>query len=297
MNKDQAVTWGASPAAIQSHYDIGNDFYSLWLDETRTYSCALWSGDEDLKTAQLQKLRWHLEGARARNVNRLLEIGCGWGSLLRLAATEFGVRDVVGLSLSEAQSTWIRSSGIPNTQVHVQSWAEYSPDEPFDAIVSIGAFEHFARIEQSQHEKLAGYRAFFEACHRMLAPGGRMSLQTITYENADREDFSTFFAERIFPESDLPHHAEIFQTSKGLFEVELLRNDREHYARTARCWLSSLRKNRVAAVQMVGEEEVAAFEKYLALLVVGFHTGSMNLARIILRRISPAPTGRSRAKS
>jgi cyclopropane-fatty-acyl-phospholipid synthase len=114
-------------------------------------------------------------------------------------------------------------------------------------------------------------------------------LQSITYENADREDFSKFFAERIFPESDLPHHAEIFQTSKGLFEVETLRNDREHYARTARCWLSNLRKSRTAAVEKVGEAEVAMFEKYLSLLVVGFHTGRMNLTRLALRRIDTPP--------
>jgi cyclopropane-fatty-acyl-phospholipid synthase len=231
----------------------------------------------------LQKLDWHLNGARARNVGRLLDIGCGWGSLLRRAVTDFGVGAAVGLSLSEAQSAWIRDAKLPNTTVHVQSWADYSPDAPFDAIVSIGAFEHFARIEQSQAEKLAGYRAFFSACHRMLVPGGRMSLQSITYENADREDFSNFFAERIFPESDLPHHAEIFQTSKGLFEVEVLRNDREHYARTARCWLSNLRKSRAAAVDKV---EVAMFEKYLSLLVVGFHTSRMNLTRLVLRRLN-----------
>ncbi len=196
MSQAQATTWGASPEAIQSHYDVGNDFYSLWLDETRTYSCALWNGEEDLRTAQLQKLDWHLNGAHARGVARLLDIGCGWGSLLRRAVTDFGVGTAVGLSLSEAQSAWIREANLPHTTVHVQSWADYSPDAPFDAIVSIGAFEHFARIEQSHAEKLEGYRAFFSACHRMLVPGGRMSLQSITYENSDREDFSNFFAER-----------------------------------------------------------------------------------------------------
>jgi cyclopropane-fatty-acyl-phospholipid synthase len=294
MQQAETTTWGASPTAIQSHYDVGNDFYAQWLDETRTYSCGLWHGDEDLHTAQLQKLDWHLNGARARNATRLLDIGCGWGSLLKRAVAEHGVHNAVGLSLSEAQSAWIREMNLPNTQVHVQSWADYVPDAPFDAIISIGAFEHFARIEQSLAEKQQGYRAFFEACHRMLVPGGRMSLQTITYENADREDFSRFFADRIFPESDLPHHAEIFQASKGLFEVEMLRNDREHYARTARCWLSNLRKSRATAVALVGEAEVATFEKYLSLLVVGFHTGRMNLARLILRRIdlSTKPTSK-----
>lgn len=287
MEQQSTVTWGASAAAIRSHYDVSNDFYALWLDETRTYSCALWNGDEDLQTAQARKLDWHLEGVRAHNVARLLDIGCGWGSLLRRALGKYGVHHAVGLSLSDAQSAWIRSTGLANAEVCVQSWADYSPIAPFDAVVSIGAFEHFARFGQSHSDKLAGYRSFFEACHRMLVPGGRMSLQTITYENADSAEFSRFFAERIFPESDLPHHAEIFQSAKGLFEVEMLRNDREHYARTARCWLGNLRRARAEAVKIVGESKVAMYEKYLGLLVVGFHTARMNLARLVLRRMGP----------
>lgn len=285
MAQASESSWGASPEAIQSHYDVSNDFYSLWLDESRTYSCALWQGDEDLHAAQANKLDWHLSSARARNARRLLDVGCGWGSLLNRAVNHFSVQQAVGLSLSEAQSGYIRQASPANVTVHTHGWAEHSLDEPFDAIISIGAFEHFARLDQPQADKLAGYRAFFEFCHRALLPGGRLSLQTITYENADRRDFSAFFAESVFPESDLPHHAEIFGACKGLFEVEHMRNDREHYARTARCWLSALRRSRQRCVELVGRDKVECFEKYLGLLVVGFHTGRMNLARLAMKRI------------
>ena len=118
-----------------------------------------------------------------------------------------------------------------------------------------------------------------------LRPRRWLSLQTITYENADRSDFSSFFADKIFPESDLPHLAEIVEASRGLFEIELLRQDRAHYARTARVWLSNLKARSDEASTLVGAETVETYKKYLALLVVGFHTGTMNLARIAMRRV------------
>ncbi len=278
---------GASAGAIQRHYDIGNEFYALWLDPSQTYSCALWEGDEDLHTAQLNKIDWHLARSGAAGARRLLDIGCGWGGLLRRARESHGVARAVGLTLSAAQQRWIAALGLEEVEVRLESWAEHQPEAAYDAIVSIGAFEHFARLDQSPAEKLEGYRAFFAFCHRALAPGGRLSLQTITYENADRSDFSQFFAEKIFPESDLPHLAEIASAAQGRFEIEQLRQDRAHYARTARAWLSRLKARSAEAEALVGAETVDRYKKYLGLLVVGFHTGTMNLARIAMRRIEP----------
>jgi cyclopropane-fatty-acyl-phospholipid synthase len=275
---------GASAAAIQRHYDIGNEFYSLWLDPSHTYSCALWNGNEDLHAAQINKIDWHLDYSGAKGVARLLDVGCGWGSLLRRATETYGVGRAVGLSLSAEQNRWINQLQLPNIEVHLESWAEHTPTTPYDAITSVGAFEHFARLDQSAEEKLAGYRAFFSFCHRVLKPRSRLSLQTITYENSDRSDFSQFFAEKIFPESDLPHLAEIVEATRGLFEIEILRQDRDHYARTARSWLSNLKTRSAEATTLVGPETVDTYKKYLGLLVVGFHTGTMNLARIGMRR-------------
>ncbi len=284
MSGSTTIAPGASAAAIQHHYDIGNEFFVLWLDSSQTYSCALWHADEDLHLAHINKIDWHLEQCGAHGAGRLLDVGCGWGAMLRRATETFGVGHAVGLSLSAAQIGWIDRLKLSSVEVHLESWAEHRPDVPYDAIVSVGAFEHFARPDQSREQKLAGYRAFFAFCHRVLGPGGRLSLQTITYENADRNDLSQFFTENIFPESDLPHLAEIVESTRGLFEIETLRQDRAHYARTARAWLSNLKARGPEAEALVGAETVAIYKKYLGLLVVGFHTGTMNLARIGMRR-------------
>lgn len=279
---------GASPQAIQHHYDRGNDFFALWLDPTLTYSCALWQGDEDLQQAQLNKIDWILDHAGADGVGRLLDVGCGWGALLRRATERRRAKEAVGLSLSAAQVAWIAAQRWPHLEARLESWMDHVPQAPYGAIVSVGAFEHFARLDQTPAQKRAGYRDFFGFCHRVLTPNGRLALQTIIYGNADRSKFSPFFAEKIFPESDLPHIEEIESACAGLFEIEALRRDGEHYARTARAWRSALRAKRAEAIALAGTESVTDHEKYLGLLVVGFHTGSMDLARIGLRRIGGA---------
>lgn len=279
---------GASTQAIQHHYDVSNAFYALWLDPSMTYSSALWLDDaENLETAQLNKLDWHLDRARFGADMRLLDIGCGWGGLMRRALERHADARCVGLTLSQAQADAIVARGDERIEVRLENWQDHEPAQPYDAIVSIGAFEHFARLDQSEEEKIAGYRQFFEFCKRNLSPSGQVSLQTISYENSDRSQFSDFFADEIFPESNLPHVAEIFQATKGLFEIVELRNDRHHYARTLRLWLQSLRRNRSKAIELVGEAKYRTYEKYLALMVVAFHTGTMNLSRLSLR---PLPT-------
>src|SRR5262245_33777912 len=101
---------GASPQAIQQHYDVGSDFYALWLDNTLTYSCALWldaDSDGDLETAQIRKIDHHIISARARRVERVLDVGCGWGAVLRRLVSDYGVRHATGLTLSVAQAEQI----------------------------------------------------------------------------------------------------------------------------------------------------------------------------------------------
>jgi cyclopropane-fatty-acyl-phospholipid synthase len=277
---------GASIKAIQHHYDVGNPFYALWLDSSMTYSSALWHhDDESLEAAQRNKLDWHLERAGIAGARRLLDVGCGWGGLIRRALESNPDCHCIGLTLSQEQRDFIDATQPAGSDVRLESWADHQPDAPYDGIVSIGAFEHFARLDQSRDEKIAGYRDFFRFCHRNLTEGGHLSLQTIVYENADRQHFSHFFEHAIFPESDLPHLAEIAEAAQQLFEIVELRNDRHHYANTLRQWSQRLRKNRDAAVALVGERTYRDYEKYLALMVVAFHTGSMNLSRLALRRL------------
>ncbi|GAX39734.1 hypothetical protein NIES4075_06910 [Tolypothrix sp. NIES-4075] len=285
MNSVKTQNPGASAEAIQHHYDVSNDFYRIWLDSTNTYSSALWEENDDLELAQLRKIDFHIERARAKGAKRVLDVGCGWGSTLKRLVEIYGVEQGVGLTLSKAQADWIASFNHPQIEVKLESWSDHSPKEPYDAIISIGAFEHFAKPEFSESEKLEGYRTFFQRCHQWLKPKGWISLQTIAHGNCRKEDMSKFIGDDIFPESDLPTIADIAKASERIFEIVTLQNDREHYERTLKVWLKRLKANRKEAVNLVGEEVVAKYEKYLSFCMIGFHTGTMDLLRISMRRI------------
>jgi cyclopropane-fatty-acyl-phospholipid synthase len=276
---------GASQQAIQFHYDVGNDFYHLWLDETKTYTCALWNGARSLQEAQEKKLDHHIVEAGAANAARALDIGCGWGPALRRMVDHHGVRRAVGLTLSQAQAEYIDSLGDRRIEAHVESWFDHVPAEPYDAIISIGAFEHFARPDVSLAEKIDGYRAFFDRCHRWLRPGGRMSLQTIAYEKADRPNINPFILEKIWPETDLPRLADIATAVERKFEFLRLRNDRHDYVRTCAEWVKRLEQHRDEVVALVGEEVHRRYVHWFKLSMVGFHTGTMSLLRISFARL------------
>lgn len=288
-NATSASYQGASTAAIQHHYDVSNNFYRLWLDPSLTYSCALWaeggSAEQDtLAAAQLRKIDYFVEQARAQKAQRVLEIGCGWGATLRRLTETHGVAQAVGLTLSAAQLDWIQTFANPRIEPRLENWFAHQPAEPYDAILSIAAFEAFAKHGLTETEKIAAYRTFFQHCHQWLKPGGRLAIQTIVYENFDLST-SNAFVSAIFPESDLPRLTEMMKATEHLFELTALRNDREHYIRTLQSWLSTLKANRRQAVALVGEEVVAKYEKYLSFFIIGFHRGTINLARLTLRRI------------
>ena len=285
-----SIAAGASAAAIQSHYDVGTDFYRIWLDPDLCYSCALWDGADTLEPAQRAKLAYHTREAGVRVGDHVLDIGCGWGAQMRHVVSEAGARRATGLTLSQAQFSHVAAAGDLQADVKLQSWEDFSPAEPIDAIISVGAFEHFARVGLTSAQKLERYRGFFESCWRWLQPDRCLSLQTITYENADARDFSTFFENEIFPESDLPHPWEVIAAASGYFEVSRLRMDRDHYVRTLREWHSRLRAHRDQAVEAVGSATYERYSKYLQMCMIGFRTASMNLMRITFRRL-PARTG------
>jgi cyclopropane-fatty-acyl-phospholipid synthase len=280
---------GASKAAISFHYDLGNEFFRLFLDRDCCYSCAMYDeASESLETAQARKLEYHIQQARASGAERVLDIGCGWGALQKRLVNFHKVRLAVGLTLSENQADWIRSMGLPGVEVRVESWSDHVPITAYDSIISIGAFEHFARPSSSPTAQVAGYRDVFARCHRWLKAGGWMSLQTIGLGAADRGTEGQFVSENIFPESDLPRLGEITEAAEGLFEVISVRNDRSDYKRTNHEFRARLRQNWDAAVNLVGEKTVRRFDKYFRLSAAGFHLGTTTLYRITFRRV-PRP--------
>lgn len=278
--------YGGSKEGILHHYDIGNDYWGLMLGPAFAYSAALFTGpDDSLEAAQERKFRWHMASAHVERAESVLEVGCGWGTLLRMISEQPQVNNVVGLTLSDAQTDYLNALGLKNTEVRTENWAVHEPKEKYDSIISIGAFEHFAKDGDTREQNQAVYRDFFERCHRWLNPNGGLSLQTIAFGNMRREDASAFMTTEIYPETDLPYLGEIIEAVDGLFEVVAIRNDRFHYARSYDEWLKNLRARRGEAVAMVGEEEVRRFEHFFKLGSVGFRMGKIWLLRFSLRPI------------
>ncbi len=293
---------GASAAAIRSHYDVGNEFYRLWLDETMTYSSAMWSDERDtgsLADAQRRKIDWHLRHSEADRAETVLDVGCGWGGMLRAAATQRAegaprlVRGV-GLTLSDAQAELARGaidqampsygSPPPRFDIRLESWLDHKPVDPYGAIVSIGAFEHFTKPEDDSSAKIAIYRDFFSRCREWLKPGGRMTLQSIAYGDPNLDAPAVPLLKDIFPDSDLPRLHEVLAAADGLFEVERLRNDRVDYGRTCEIWAANLRAHRAEAVALVGAEQTRRYERYLKFAGWAFWSNHLHLLRFRLKR-------------
>lgn len=283
---------GATAEAVRHHYDVSNDFFALWLDDSLTYTCALWDDDdpsETLESAQTRKLDHLLTGARAPGAGRVLDVGCGWGSLLQRLVRVHGVGHAVGLTLSEAQVEPARAAGGAGTEVRLESWQDHRPEQPYDAIVSIGAMEHFAATGLSRGERVAAYREFFARCHSWLPARGRLALQVNVKGNNTTMDKGTvrdlmFIMEQIFPESEIPALSEVVEGSEKLFDVVSLRNDPDHYSRTCREWLRRLQVDRERAVACADERTTAYFERYLGASIEHFRRRHLGLARIILEK-------------
>lgn len=281
---------GASEEAIRHHYDLGNDFFALWLDDRRVYSCALWSGpDDELDAAQARKLDYLAEAAGAPGKARVLDVGCGWGGLMCRLVDQHGVGHVTGLTLSQAQADHVRSTVDDRIDVRVENWTDHAPDRPYDAIVSIGAFEHFADFGLQRAGRIEAYRRFFQRCYDMLPPGGRLGLQTIVKGNNVRLDRQMtrdllFIVDRIFPESELPWPSEMIEAAERRFDVVTVRNDAEHYARTCQEWHDRLVARRDEAVALVGEEAVADYVRYLSSGAEAFRRRHLGLMRVSFER-------------
>ncbi|CAE6852433.1 Cyclopropane mycolic acid synthase 3 [Paraburkholderia domus] len=285
-----APAYGGSAEAVKYHYDVSRAFYRLWLDDTMTYSAALWDDTaplpDTLEAAQRRKIAFHLDYARAGAARTLLDIGCGWGGLVSAAAQLPRMQHIVGLTLSEDQAQHVRSMALANVDIRLESWVDHVPLQRYDSIVSIGALEHFAKPADSVDEKIAVYRDFFEKCRDWMSPGGRMSLQTIAYGSMRREEASAFINNEIFPVADLPRLAEIAQAADGVLEISAVRNDRLHYARTMERWAGNLKQHFNEAVALVGEETANRYLTYLTQSAIGFYMGKIGLLRIALQPIS-----------
>lgn len=268
---------GASPAAIISHYDMGEDFFQLVLDPDLVYSCALFEAGDSLWDAQRRKLDHHIQASGAATAKRVLDIGCGWGALLRRLSDHWGVENAVGLTLSPSQANFIRRMPRKGLEVMEQDWRDHRPSAPYDAIISIGAFEHFVQKGLPASIKLSSYREFFDACGRMLKPGGKLSLQTIAYTQPTPPHP---YLEQTFPESELPMIWEPIAAAEQSFRLIMLQDNGAEYDKTIQIWEKNLKSNFDKAIQLVGEPAAHSFRRYLRLSRIGFKHGIVGLLRM-----------------
>lgn len=285
MTGEQQIEFGGSASAIRHHYDVGNRFYAQWLDPSLAYSCAMWDGlpsDAPLEDAQVRKHRYHARSVNAGPGMRVLDVGCGWGAMMRTLLTEFDVEECVGLTLSEEQHAHIAQSGLPGMRAKLVNWHDFRPDRSFDGIISIGAFEHFAHPRQSVQERRGVYREFFGACRDWLANKGRLSLQTIAYGRMTPDQANPFITGEIFPDAELPTIEDIVVASDGLFRMERLRDDGLDYARTCEEWSRRLRRA-VREGRVDPETDPAEkYSRYLRMSAAGFRMRKIGLLRIVL---------------
>ena len=286
-------------AAIQYHYDVGNDFYALWLDVQMVYSCAYWSSPAaSLENAQVAKLDLICRKLRLQPGERLLDVGCGWGALAMHAARAYGAT-VLGITLSEAQASLARAriaaAGLSDRcTIELRDYRDVGAHPPFDKIASVGMVEHVG---------VDNLPAYFTALHRALAPGGLFLNHGIVNVQAakplgwrDRVEGrlwrrDEFVDQYVFPDGRLgPLHAVIAAAEAAGFETRDVESLRDHYALTLREWLRRLMHNADAAIAIAGERTFRTWRLYMAGSAHGFASGRLNVVQTLLAK--PDASGR-----
>lgn len=274
---------------IEFHYDLSDEFYKLWLDPRRVYSCAYFkSGDSTLAEAQEAKLDHICRKLRLQSGERFLDVGAGWGGLLLWAAEQYGV-DATGITLSKNQHAYvnqlIESKGLSGrVRMKLLDYRLLDAAEPFDKIASVGMFEHVGRAQLS---------AYFAALRRLVKPGGLILNHGITSGGVDHSQLGAgmgdFIEKYIFPGGELTHISHVLRhlAEGGLEDVDT-ENLRPHYARTLWAWSDALEEKLEEAKQILtgeeGQKSLRAYRVYLAGCAMGFEHGWIALHQVLAQR-------------
>ncbi len=269
-------------AAISYHYDVSNEFYALWLDRHMMYSCAYYrTGRETLDVAQEQKLDHICRKLRLEPGHTLLDIGCGWGGLLRWAASRHGISGV-GVTLSERQCEYTRAriaaSGLADrVEIRLQDYRDIPGEACFDRIVSVGMYEHVG---------IANLSAYFGSIARLLKPGGVALNHGITVSDRDGRaggpPGGEFIDRYVFPGGELPHISRVLYEIAGSgLEIADFEDLRPHYPPTLLHWLRRLEAARDEVVSIAGEQRYRIWRMYLAGMAYAFDRGLLSVAQVL----------------
>ncbi|MYS89731.1 MULTISPECIES: SAM-dependent methyltransferase [Streptomyces] len=271
--------------AISHHYDVGNDFYEIVLGPSMVYSCAYWpSPDSTLEQAQHDKLELVCRKLGLKPGQRLLDVGCGWGSMAIHAAREHGV-SVVGVTLSQEQAAYARKrvadEGLTDkVEIRVQDYRDVR-DGPYDAISSIGMAEHVGAER---------YLEYATGLHELLKPGGRLlNHQIARRPQRDETAYSVdaFIDSYVFPDGELqPVGATVAMLERAGFEVRDVESIREHYALTLRQWVARLEAGWQRAVQLASPGRARVWRLYMAASALAFERNRIGVNQVLAVRTS-----------
>jgi cyclopropane-fatty-acyl-phospholipid synthase len=275
-------TPGRDRRAIQHHYDVGNDFYERVLGPTMVYSCAYWRDGGTLEEAQYAKLELVCRKLGLRPGMRLLDVGCGWGSLVLHAAREHGVT-AVGVTLSEEQAVLARKrvaeAGLADrVEIRVQDYREVA-DGPYDAVASVGMAEHVGARR---------YRRYAEVLHALLRPGGRLLNHQIARRPQRDEaayEVNGFIDAYVFPDGELsPLGTTVGLLEDAGFEVRDVESLREHYALTLRRWVANLEAGWDEAVRLTSPGRARVWRLYMAACALAFERNRIGVNQVLAVR-------------
>lgn len=272
-----------SESDVQSHYDVGNDFYKLWLDDTLTYSCAYFDhgNRDDLTKAQIDKVHHILKKLDPKPGKTLLDIGCGWGTLMLTAAKEYGLR-VTGVTLSEEQFNLvqkrIKDEGLENVaEVLLVDYRELG-DRKWDYVTSVGMFEHVGK------ENLGLY---FKDIYKYLTQDGVALIHGITRQQGGA--YNGWINKYIFPGGYVPGLEEmighIVENNMQIADVEMLRR---HYQRTLEIWDMNFNAHRSQIEDMMGDRFTRKWDLYLQACAASFESGNIDVIQYL---ITKGPSG------
>ncbi|MGY1498358.1 class I SAM-dependent methyltransferase [Streptomyces sp. QTS52] len=275
--------------AVSHHYDVGNDFYEVVLGPSMVYSCAYWEspdgapgGAAGLEDAQRDKLELICRKLALTPGLRLLDVGCGWGSLAVHAAREHGVQ-VVGITLSQEQAAYARKrvaeEGLADrVEIRVQDYRDVT-DEPFDAVSSVGMAEHVGSEQ---------YLAYARDLYALLKPGGRLLNHQIArrpHTDEDAYSLNGFIDAYVFPDGELaPVGTTVTQLERAGFEVRDVESIREHYALTLRRWVANLEADWPRAQRLTSPGRARVWRLYMAACALAFEHNRLGVNQVLAVR-------------
>ncbi len=269
-----------SRQAISHHYDVGNDFYRLWLDSNMVYSCAYFRhAQQDIDSAQRDKLDYLCKKLRLQPGMSLLDIGCGWGALAIHAARHYGAK-VHGITLSRQQyeeaTQRIQQAGLEaNIHIELRDYRDLDDNRKYDRIVSVGMFEHIG---------VANFPVYFGKVKRLLKPGGLFLNHGITIkQNLKNSPLKRFVNQYVFPDGELTRISDVSDAMETAgFEILDIESLRRHYTLTLRRWVQALMHHFDQAVSLSSLETARLWRLYMSGFAYYFDEGTVNVHQILV---------------